>query len=80
MAHTSTLDTWLDDTTERRKALPELATSRFVPMLLVGTVIVAATALWWKFNGESEGMGRFWHAYLIGVTYFTSISLGGCFS
>jgi hypothetical protein len=78
MAHTTTLDTWLDDTTERRKALPELATARFVPMLLAGLVLVVATGLWWRFQHPDQ-VGRFWHAYLIAVVYFTSISLGGLF-
>ena len=78
MAHSTTLDTWIEDSTERRKALPELATARFLPLLLIGTVLVAATGLWWHFN-QSDGMGRFWRAYLTSLTYFTSISLGGLF-
>jgi hypothetical protein len=78
MAHSTTLDTWLEDTTERRKALPELATARFVPMLLAGIVLVVATGLWWRYK-QPEAMGQFWHAYLLGVVFFSSISLGGLF-
>ncbi len=78
MAHSTSFDTWIEDTTERRKALPELTTTRFLPLVLIGIGLVAATGLWWFFN-DRAGIGQFWHAYLTGLTFITSISLGGLF-
>lgn len=75
MAHTTSLDTWINDTTERRRASPDLKRIAFGPLLFVGVGLLAATAFW----SNGEGMPRFWHAYLIACAYFASISLGGLF-
>ncbi|WP_425396431.1 quinol:cytochrome C oxidoreductase [Aeoliella sp.] len=87
MAHTTSLDTWINDTTERRRASPDLKTS-FGKLALVGLLVVGALFLWsWSLaNSEttealkkSEAMPRFWHAYLIACCYVSSISLGALF-
>lgn len=75
MAHTSTLDSWLNDTTELRKASPDLTTARGLPFMAVGLAVVLLS--WWLTSADQ--LGRFWHAYLIATTYFTSIALGGLF-
>ncbi|MGI9456190.1 MAG: quinol:cytochrome C oxidoreductase [Aeoliella sp.] len=72
MSHASTFETWINDTTERRKASPSL---NWVLPMLIGAVVVALTGIYCR----GDLWSRFWHAYLIAATYFTSISLGGLF-
>lgn len=76
MAHSNTLDNWINDTTERRRASPDLKRIAFGPLLFVGAIVLAAMYLW---QGTGDNASRFWHAYLIAFTYFTSLSLGGLF-
>lgn len=76
MAHTNTLDNWINDTTERRRASPDLKRLAMGPLLIIGAVLLGCMYLW---QGTGENASQFWHAYLIAFTYFTSISLGGLF-
>ncbi len=75
MAHSTTLDTWINDTSERRRASPDLRRIAFGPLLFVGILLLAGVA----FMSQGAGWSRFWHAYLIGCTYCASISLGALF-
>lgn len=77
MAHSTTLDTWINDTSERRRASPDLKRLAFGPLLFVGIAALALMAF--ISRSDSESWSRFWHAYLIGCTYCASISLGALF-
>ena len=71
--HGVSLESWLQDTTERRQASP--AISRIgIPLVVVGLVLTFLP-LAWNWNSPD----RFWHAYLIALCYFASIALGGLF-
>ena len=76
MAHSQTLDTWINDTSERRRASPDLKRIAFGPLLFAGIILLAGLAFWSK---SQDALPRFWNAYLIACTYVTSISLGGLF-
>ncbi len=75
MSQTSLYDTWINDTSERRKASPDLRRIAFGPLFGIGALLLVG--MWLYSRGDP--MPRFWHAYLIAVTYFSSISLGGLF-
>lgn len=76
MSHTTTIDTWINDTSERRRASPDLKSIAFGPLLFVGLAVIAASV----FLGYSgKVMSTFWHAYLIACAYCASVSLGGLF-
>ncbi|QDU53992.1 quinol:cytochrome C oxidoreductase [Aeoliella mucimassa] len=75
MAHTTSIDTWINDSTERRRANPDLKRIAFGPLLILGALALGGTAFW----SSSDSSSVFWHAYLIAVVYCTSISLGGLF-
>ena len=80
MAHETNFETWINDTTERRKANPGLKGLAVMPMA-VGLILLLGMYFYSRGDqsDQSDPMGRFWNAYLIAVTYFTSISLGGLF-
>lgn len=63
--------------TEIRQASPGLAGSAVMPMGL-GIVAVGAAAAYGYVGGEGA-LSRFWHAYLLGAVYATSLALGGLF-
>ena len=77
MAHTTSIDTWINDSTERRRANPDLKRIAFGPLLIVGAILLAGIAFWGISDAEAKPV--FWHAYLIAATYCSSISLGGIF-
>lgn len=76
MSHTTSIDTWVNDTSERRRASPDLKSIAFGPLLLIGLGVLALCVF---LGYRNETMPRFWHAYLIACTYCASISLGGLF-
>lgn len=78
MAHSPpiTLDSWINDTSERRRASPDLKRIALGPLLIAGVLVVVGLA---ALSAYRETMPRFWHAYLIATVYCTSISLGGLF-
>ncbi len=61
--------------TEIRQASTGLAASATMP-LIAGVVAVAAAAI---AGYATDNAGRFWHAYLLGVMYITSLGVGGLF-
>ncbi len=69
--HGISLDSWLNDTSERRQASPALANVG-VPLMIGGAIVAFAPLLW-------TAPARFWTAYLIAVCYFASIALGAQF-
>ncbi len=63
--------------TEIRQADGSFASAAVKP-IGAGILLLAAAAVI-AFMFESVGTNRFWHAYLLGVTYCTSLGLGGLF-
>jgi hypothetical protein len=77
MAHTAvSIDTWMNDTSERRRANPDLKRIALGPLAIVGIVAVVGALLLAR---SQDQLPRFWHAYLIAATYCATLSLGGLF-
>lgn len=78
MAHSPSIsfESWINDTSERRRASPDLKRKALGPVLFVGFLFLGLALALSAYLGA---MPRFWRAYLIGATYCTSISLGGLF-
>lgn len=66
----------MNDTSERRRANPDLKRIALGPLAIVG--IIAVVGAFFLANSQGQ-QTRFWHAYLIAATYCATLSLGALF-